>query len=41
MQTARNLAIESGVEEDDDLAATLDTYLADAEQRSYHEGGNW
>ena len=39
--TARNLAVESGVDEPDDLKAELDAYLAEARERSYHEGGNW
>lgn len=41
VMNSRELAIESGVTEDAELKATLDTYLEEAEQRAYHEGGDW
>jgi hypothetical protein len=41
VETTRNLMIESKVTEDADLTAALDTYMENAKQQSYHEGGEW
>jgi len=41
VKTARSLAVESGVTLDDNICAQLDTYLEEAEKRSYHEDSGW
>jgi hypothetical protein len=36
---AKGIAVEAGVDFDTELAARVDGYLADAKERSYHQGG--